>query len=199
MHKLVEEFVSIQGEGTHAGAKSYFIRFFGCNLSCSFCDEPLHTQKDKIYEKTTEDLVEAYKEAKCLNVVISGGEPTLNDLNDLITALQRVGAYVQIETNGYNLKNVSEANWVTLSPKEHKRDEDNIAKSSAVDEVKIPYPCNNDLIVFYVEHFKKAYLTPINDGSEINQENTRLALEKVMSFNGGLLLNTQLHKIWGVE
>ncbi|MEG2075670.1 MAG: 7-carboxy-7-deazaguanine synthase QueE, partial [Victivallaceae bacterium] len=33
-----EEFVSIQGESTHAGRICYFIRFAGCNLRCSYCD-----------------------------------------------------------------------------------------------------------------------------------------------------------------
>ena len=37
---LVECFSSIQGEGVLVGLRQAFLRFSGCNLSCSFCDTP---------------------------------------------------------------------------------------------------------------------------------------------------------------
>ena len=33
---VVETFVSINGEGPHAGELALFLRFQGCNLACSF-------------------------------------------------------------------------------------------------------------------------------------------------------------------
>lgn len=36
--KVAEKFVSINGEGCRAGELALFIRFQGCNLSCSYCD-----------------------------------------------------------------------------------------------------------------------------------------------------------------
>ncbi len=36
--KVVEKFVSINGEGRRAGQLAIFIRFAGCNLNCSYCD-----------------------------------------------------------------------------------------------------------------------------------------------------------------
>ena len=38
MLPVVEKFISINGEGAHAGELAAFIRFRGCNLSCSYCD-----------------------------------------------------------------------------------------------------------------------------------------------------------------
>ena len=38
MYKVVEKFVSINGEGRRAGQLAVFIRFKGCNLNCSYCD-----------------------------------------------------------------------------------------------------------------------------------------------------------------
>ena len=35
MLSVVERFVSINGEGAHAGELAVFIRFKGCNLNCS--------------------------------------------------------------------------------------------------------------------------------------------------------------------
>ena len=37
-YPVVEQFVSINGEGTKAGELAVFIRFKGCNLKCSYCD-----------------------------------------------------------------------------------------------------------------------------------------------------------------
>src|SRR5262249_61552631 len=35
-----EVFVSLQGEGTHAGRRHLFVRFGGCPLRCRYCDTP---------------------------------------------------------------------------------------------------------------------------------------------------------------
>ena len=36
--KVVEKFISINGEGRRAGELAVFIRFKGCNMNCSYCD-----------------------------------------------------------------------------------------------------------------------------------------------------------------
>ncbi len=38
MYNIAEKFVSINGEGQRAGQLAVFIRFFGCNLRCAYCD-----------------------------------------------------------------------------------------------------------------------------------------------------------------
>src|SRR5437763_5063105 len=38
--RLVEVFSSIQGEGVLVGHRQVFVRTYGCNLRCTYCDSP---------------------------------------------------------------------------------------------------------------------------------------------------------------
>jgi len=38
MLPLMEEFYTIQGEGSHTGKAAYFIRIGGCDVGCHWCD-----------------------------------------------------------------------------------------------------------------------------------------------------------------
>ncbi len=44
--RLNEVFASIQGEGVRIGERHIFVRFQGCNMSCSFCDTPTSINED---------------------------------------------------------------------------------------------------------------------------------------------------------
>ena len=98
--KLVEKFISIDGEGPTAGALSVFLRFAGCNLHCVWCDT-CYAQKEYSY---TEDLsvaqiVDYVRSTGVKHVTITGGEPLLQkDLRELLSALDFVT--IHIETNG---------------------------------------------------------------------------------------------------
>ena len=57
-YPVVEQFVSINGEGTKAGELAVFIRFKGCNLNCSYCDTQWANRQDTpAVEKTAAELV----------------------------------------------------------------------------------------------------------------------------------------------
>ena len=43
---VVEQFVSINGEGRLAGQLALFIRFAGCNLQCEYCDTKWANEPD---------------------------------------------------------------------------------------------------------------------------------------------------------
>ena len=97
--KVVGIFNSIQGEGCNMGIPCTFIRLFGCNLHCSFCDEPTHRQAINVREYEIADLVRL-----CMHklVVVTGGEPTLQaeELKRFIKAARQAGHSVCIESNG---------------------------------------------------------------------------------------------------
>lgn len=101
-YKVVEKFVSINGEGTRAGQLAVFIRFQGCNLKCSYCDTTWANEATAPYEWMTEEEIAAYiLKEKVKNVTLTGGEPLLQkDIKVLLERLAKENLRVEIETNG---------------------------------------------------------------------------------------------------
>lgn len=102
-YKVVETFVSINGEGVKAGQLAVFIRLWGCNLNCSYCDTAWANQQSTVYTEMTElEIYDYIKETGVKNVTLTGGEPLLNhnviDLLSLLTKDSQLS--VEIETNG---------------------------------------------------------------------------------------------------
>lgn len=97
---LVDEiFASIQGESTDSGRPCIFIRFFGCDIGCSFCDQP---QKDCKKMRIDNILKEVRKYYFINYICITGGEP-LNQWDlvyPLVLELCQYGYEVSIETSG---------------------------------------------------------------------------------------------------
>lgn len=100
--RLIERFVSINGEAAHAGELAVFLRFTGCNLNCSYCDTAWANRPDAPYTVYTEQEICAYvQETGVKNVTITGGEPLLQqELPVLLRALHAIGVRTEIETNG---------------------------------------------------------------------------------------------------
>lgn len=88
-----EIFDSIEGEGIRAGELATFIRLYGCNLRCSYCDTAY-----AFYEGTRLSLPEVLRKVHYTNVTLTGGEPLCQPVRPLLEALQ--GHEVNIETNG---------------------------------------------------------------------------------------------------
>ncbi|PXV87772.1 7-carboxy-7-deazaguanine synthase [Lachnotalea glycerini] len=102
-YKVVEKFVSINGEGVLAGQLAVFIRFKGCNLNCSYCDTAWANQKDAAYTLMSDQQIYNYiKETGVKNVTLTGGEPLQNpNIIQLIQMLTKdTDLQVEIETNG---------------------------------------------------------------------------------------------------
>ena len=110
MFPVAEFFVSINGEGAHAGELAVFIRFRGCNLRCSYCDTLWACMNDvPVRMISAEELTDMVIKTGVNNVTITGGEPLLqNDLYKLTDMLISCGKRVEIETNGsLSLKELS--------------------------------------------------------------------------------------------
>lgn len=100
--KVVEKFISINGEGSKAGQLAAFIRFQGCNLNCSYCDSKYANSDDAKYSlMTEEEIINYLNENKITNVTLTGGEPLLQkNIKSLIFELLKLNYNVEIETNG---------------------------------------------------------------------------------------------------
>lgn len=101
---IAERFVSINGEGAHAGKLAAFIRFPGCNLDCTYCDTQWACDPELTVEfVSVEELCDWVERKGVTCVTITGGEPTLqSDLYRLLHELARLETVevVEIETNG---------------------------------------------------------------------------------------------------
>lgn len=113
---VAEAFVSINGEGTHAGRLASFVRFAGCNLRCSYCDTTWANDAScEVAWQSVDDIAAwvAAQPAAC--TTLTGGEPALQPLlPDLVRALlalppacdgaaegfSSAARIVEIETNG---------------------------------------------------------------------------------------------------
>jgi len=113
IYKVLEIFDSVQGEGTMIGIPVTFVRLAGCNLHCDFCDTQDTMNTFPVGLMTAKQIAEKCNMAL---VVITGGEPCLHDLDDLIVELHSIEKLVCLETNG-TLPTHEELDWVVCSPK----------------------------------------------------------------------------------
>lgn len=192
MLKVVDIFYSIQGEATYSGTPSIFIRLHGCNLSCSWCDDELHVGS---YEEYTFDgIIKAIADFPSKQIVITGGEPSLHDINAFIEFLQARGYFVCIETNGYKLSHVAAADWITYSPKDW-----NALHSDGFSEYKFIVSAASDITnILQLQSDKPIYIQPENFFLKPNPINVQHCLDLVLA-HPRLKLSIQMHKYLGVE
>lgn len=141
-YPIMEHFYSIQGEGHFAGTPAYFIRLAGCDVGCSWCDvkESWEVSEDQYVDLDT--LLEFVSESEAKNIIVTGGEPAMYNLEPLTQMLKQNGYIVHLETSGaYPLSGTFD--WVCVSPKRFKLPiNESIAKA---DELKMIVVNRNDL------------------------------------------------------
>ena len=113
---LMEQFYTIQGEGFQSGRPAYFIRIGGCDIGCSWCDSKFSWLADKHPLVNVDDIHRAALDSGADGLVVTGGEPSLYNLQYLTEIFRKSGLSMFLETSGaYPLTGVWD--WICLSPK----------------------------------------------------------------------------------
>jgi len=184
-YQVIDMFNSIQGEGTYqTGLWCTFIRLAGCDIGCEWCDTKESWSKANGIKMTAKEIAEKVT-AKA--VVITGGEPTLWDLDPLLKELSNFNYYVMLETSGYHaLRGERTPQWITVSPKFAVDYQINAQWYDLVAEWKWVVDENFDLkrAVAYEDKSRIISLVSLMpEGSPPKPENINLALEILESVN----------------
>lgn len=125
--RISEVFDSLQGEGVNVGKPCRFVRLALCNLHCHYCDTKYTWDFERfdydteVREVALSAMVEKFAEAPAGHVVVTGGEPLLQQ-RALAKVFERVPRelFIEIETNGTRVPSASlleRVNQWNVSPK----------------------------------------------------------------------------------
>jgi 7-carboxy-7-deazaguanine synthase len=208
-YAVKEIFLTLQGEGAHAGRASVFCRFSGCNLwsgreqdragaTCRFCDTDFVGTDGTLggrYDTADQlaDTIAAQWKGIPTNryAVLTGGEPLLQLDAPLIEALHARGFTIAVETNG-TIDPPAGLDWICVSPK--------AGADLAIrrgHELKLVYPQADAPPEDFVDlAFERFSLQPM-DGPDVI-ENTARTVEYCLR-HPQWRLSLQTHKTLGIR
>jgi 7-carboxy-7-deazaguanine synthase (Cx14CxxC type) len=208
-YAVKEIFLTLQGEGAHAGRAAVFCRFAGCNLwsgreddraaaTCRFCDTDFVGTDGTLGGRylSASDLAETIAaqwrgDAASRYVVLTGGEPLLQVDDALIEALHDRGFSIGVETNGTQMP-PEDIDWVCVSPKAGTE-----LTLRYGDELKLVYPQEGaEPELFEALAFERFSLQPM-DGPDA-AANTQAAIDYCLS-HPQWRLSVQTHKTLGIR
>ena len=211
-YAVKEIFLTLQGEGVHAGRRAVFVRFAGCNLwsglerdrataVCQFCDTDFVGMDGEGGGRfaTATDLASAAavtwgSDRDSRFVVLTGGEPMLQVDSALIDALHAEGFFIAIESNG-TLAVPRAIDWICISPKANS---ETVQRSG--DELKLVWPQDHsDWKDMQNWDFANLLLQPMDArGDDVaSQANVEQAISFVQA-HPKWRLSLQNHKILGL-
>jgi 7-carboxy-7-deazaguanine synthase len=205
-----EIFLTLQGEGVHAGRRAVFLRFSGCNLwsgreadrataICQFCDTDFVGTDGENGGRYDADTLAAKVAALWGDgianryVVITGGEPMLQVDDAIVDALHAAGFQIAIESNG-TISVHPGIDWVCISPK---------AGSEVIqhvgDELKLVWPQRtSDIDAMEQWQFAHFLIQPMDMGDAALNEACISAATRFVMERPKWRLSLQNHKILGL-
>lgn len=196
--KVSEIFYSLQGEGARIGTPTIFIRLTGCKAknACYAMGIKCDTEFESGKEMTLDEILiwRNTNAPQCNEITWTGGEPTDQLTNEIISFFKEKGYYQAIETSGLNPVPVG-LDFVCISPKvaEHV-----IKKNFPLGVNELRYVRHKGQTIpepsIIAEHY---WISPHSDGFNINSENLKHCIALCIE-NGKWKLSIQNHKLWNV-
>lgn len=208
-YAVKEIFLTLQGEGAHAGRTAVFCRFSGCNLwsgrehdraaaICKFCDTDFVGTDGTLGARyaSAEDLADAVDREwrgppDHRYTVLTGGEPLLQVDAALVEALHARGFEIAVETNG-TIAPPPGLDWICVSPKAAT---DLVIREGHELKLVFPQP-ENTPDAFADLAFERFSLQPM-DGPDITR-NTEAAIAYCLD-HPQWRLSVQTHKSLGIR
>ncbi len=187
--KINEIFYSIQGEGRHTGMPAVFVRLSGCTMGCPWCDTQYAQTAFTVM--TPEEILTEVQKSPCKNLILTGGEPTEQNIAPLLQTLKNAGYAIHLETNGHDNTDVTLIDFVTVSPKRFVSPE-MLKKADVIKLVVGQHTDLQDLQKYFAYQNAKTqiYLQPESN----KQENIDLCVT-IIKQNPFLRLSLQTHKM----
>jgi len=143
--KLIENFVSWQGEGPDSGKRMLILRFKTCNKKCPWCDTSVKMRISAEAPYLLKDIQDSIYENQA-GIMITGGEPTVDrHFDECISLLNDLNyPLANVESNGFKLaeliRNVRPEKLVNymFSPKIFTEADYELAVSQAHDFLRNP-------------------------------------------------------------
>ena len=208
-YAVKEMFLTLQGEGVHAGRRAVFVRFAGCNLwsgreqdrataVCRFCDTDFVGTDGLGGGKFADAAALAGAAAAFWGegaegrfVVLTGGEPMLQIDDALVDALHAQGFEIAIESNGTIAAHPG-IDWVCISPKAG-----SVVVQRSGDELKLVWPQpGSDVAAIESWAFTHFLVQPMDDTAQA--DNQAAAIDFVLA-RPKWRLTLQAHKTLGLR
>lgn len=151
-----------------------------------WCD----TDFNKSYSKTETELLEDVYEQ---HICVSGGEPLMHDLTDLVQLARSRNITVHLETSG-TIRLPILTMWVTVSPKQEALEE--VIERASELKLLVDKDFNPGTLSPAMMRHGLVYLQPINYEKEICQKNVDKCLGLLRQFPQWRL-SLQIHKMIG--
>ncbi|MFR2535103.1 MAG: 7-carboxy-7-deazaguanine synthase QueE [Clostridia bacterium] len=224
---ITQMFYTINGETTHSGVPTLFIRTYGCNVKCVYCDTPQEGKCSVRLElaNIAKRAIDMANEHEITDICITGGEPLVynKEVDLLAEYLSEKGYTVYIETNGtlpiplkrsYNvIMDIKVPSANILDGRISDVTQDNLKFLKYKDEVKICFGNLADVVYAFdvmERNMKEDYagfpyevlLSPLygTDEKIIHQViNWVLNTEMPWISKRHIHFQTQLHKVFNVE
>lgn len=186
------------------GKPAVFVRLAGCNLKCKWCDTA-YARKGRNVE--IGKIIAAIKKyPQCKHLVITGGEPMLQQ--EAIKALRREFAdyYIEVETNGsQSVRCFDEVDLFTVSYKTSNSGNQPYKLKTKNKKCVYKFVVNNKRDFSEIEAVIKKYKLPADRVFLMPQGITRAAMLKNQDFiieyckKKGFNFSTRLHVLLGVK